>query len=376
MELMNVVSSNINHDKENECYSCSSSSCVSESNAALTLSFNSFVEPSFRDRLASCFLNNNLTHVQCNSLLSLLRSHSCFSALPKDARTLLNTPRKCVSVSTVEPGEYIHFDVESEIIKNLSHVSLTSINVLELDFNTDGCALDRSGCIHIWPIQCRIVNIEKMKPIVIGIYKGVHKPKNSNIFFEKFTMDIRRIISNGGIELYGNKIPVRLRSFIADAPARAFILNHRGHTSGHPCSKCKVSGIQYEGRYIFNGVGHCSRTDEEYNRCVDQDHHKEDNSPLSLLPIGMVSQVPFEYMHLVCLGVMKKVLSAWVYGKYSRLSKLSSSNISRISERFFKNIVPPNLQDVLDLLMHALNLKQRNIVNFYFIQVRLSYTVY
>ncbi|XP_076659871.1 uncharacterized protein LOC143363156 [Halictus rubicundus] len=51
------------------------------------------------------------------------------------------------------------------------------------------------------------------------------------------------------------------------------------------------------------------------------------------MPIGMVSQVPFEYMHLVCLGVIKKLLSAWVCGKYSPFSKLSSRQIFTISER-------------------------------------------
>ncbi|XP_032690857.1 uncharacterized protein LOC116853772 [Odontomachus brunneus] len=48
-----------------------------------------------------------------------------------------------------------------------------------------------------------------------------------------------------------------------------------------------------------------------------------------MLPIGMVSQVPFEYMHLVCLEV-KKLLSAWIYGKYSRFSKLSATSITAI----------------------------------------------
>jgi len=47
----------------------------------------------------------------------------------------------------------------------------------------------------------------------------------------------------------------------------------------------------------------------------------------------MVSQVSFEYMHLVCLGVMKKLLSAWVYGKYSRFSKLSARAITAIGTR-------------------------------------------
>ncbi|XP_025153908.1 uncharacterized protein LOC112588392 [Harpegnathos saltator] len=51
-----------------------------------------------------------------------------------------------------------------------------------------------------------------------------------------------------------------------------------------------------------------------------------------MLPIEIVSQVPFD-MHLVCLGVMKKILSVWVHGKYSRLVKLPAVAISTISAR-------------------------------------------
>jgi len=114
-------------------------------------SFNiSSVEQSFQDRLASCFIKNNFNHVQTNSILSLLRTHSCFHNLPKDVRTLLHTPRNKVAVSKIEPGEYIHFDVETSIFRILSHFPVELLpNELELDFNTDGCYLDRSGSIHI-----------------------------------------------------------------------------------------------------------------------------------------------------------------------------------------------------------------------------------
>jgi len=55
------------------------------------------------------------------------------------------------------------------------------------------------------------------------------------------------------------------------------------------------------------GVNHFLWTDEEYVRCLDEAHHKDDKSPLALL-IEIVSQVPFAYMHLVLLGVMTVVL--------------------------------------------------------------------
>lgn len=308
-------------------FSSSSSSSSFDNSLSETIR----IEPSFRERLASCFIDNNFTHaIQGNSILDLLRSHSCFNKLPKDVRTLLDTPRTRVITFDVKPGKYIHFDLEVGIIQSLSNASI--VNQLELDFNIDGCSLDKSGSIQIWPIQCKIVNVQHTRPIIVGVYEGAQKPFDPNIFLQKFITDIQRIMSVGGINFHGNKVPIRLRCFVADAPARAFILNHRGHVSRHPCSKCKVSGIRYEGRCVFNGINHSLRPDEDYSRCLDEDHHR-DNSPLSMLSIGLVSQVPFEYMHLVCLGVTKKLLYAWVYGKYSRLSKLSGRSISVLCSR-------------------------------------------
>lgn len=176
--------------------------------------------------------------MQVNNILSLLRTHPSFHNLPKDVRTLLNTSRSKVAVYKIEPGEYLHFDVEVSICKVLSRFPIRSLpSQLDIDFNTDGCYLDRSGSIHIWPIQCRLVNIRHPKPIVVGIYKGPTKPKDQNLFFEKFVTDLKRILTKGGVSYCDSKLAIRLRCFIADAPARAFILNHRSHTFSQPCSK-------------------------------------------------------------------------------------------------------------------------------------------
>ncbi|KAL6421479.1 hypothetical protein ACFW04_014066 [Cataglyphis niger] len=195
-----------------------------------------------------------------------------------------------------------------QVLLNIFHIFLSYLwldfNQLELDFNIDGCSLDKSGSIQIWPIQCRVANIQHAKPIVVGIYKGTHKSIDLNIFLEKFIADIRKIIYSGGINFHDNKTNM-IKIF----------------------SKCKIFGIHHKNRYVFNGINHPLCTDEEYIMCLDEDHQKEGKSPLSMLPVGMVSQVLFEYIYLVCLGVMKNLLSAWIYGKYSRLSKLSERSI-------------------------------------------------
>lgn len=113
--------------------------------------------------------------------------------------------------------------MELGIVDSLSNASCTSVDEIVLDFNTDGCNLDKQSTIHIWPIQYRIVNVQYTPIIVTEIYKDQEKPHNPNIFFYKFIKDIQRIISNGGIQFNDKKVLVRLRCFIADALARAFI---------------------------------------------------------------------------------------------------------------------------------------------------------
>jgi len=54
------------------------------------------------------------------------------------------------------------------------------------------------------------------------------------------------------------------------------------------------------------------RTDESFSLRNNPQHHLRP-SPLENL-MGMVSQFPFDYMHLVCLGVMRRLLNIWVHG--------------------------------------------------------------
>lgn len=56
-----------------------------------------------------------------------------------------------------------------------------------------------------------------------------------------------------------------------------------------------------------------------------------DDSVLENLSIGMVSQIPLDYMHLVCLGVTKKVLQLWM--KTKRTVGLSTENLLSTSDR-------------------------------------------
>lgn len=284
-ELINEPPTNYSNDIDEHSHNNSNSfgDDTSDDDCVLT----------FQEKLAACFVQSGISNTQGNAILKVLREHKCLAYLPKNIRTLIGTPCSSTKVKSVPPGEYLHVGIVAGITQSLRDVPTAAIpKILEIDLNTDGASLDKSGFDQIWPIQFKIANIPDSKPQIIGIYRGKKKPNSAIDFFQDLINDFNSVTSNGGIVIKdAKKCAVVFRSFIADAPARAFILNHKGHVSFSPCSKCKVTGDRIDNRTVFLGVDHSPRNDIEYIRRDDDGHHKDGESPLSHLRIGMVSQV-------------------------------------------------------------------------------------
>lgn len=255
----------------------------------------------FESKLAEVFTSTNMSHVQSNAILKVLKSHSCFSNLKSDVRSLLKTPRMRCELYQISGGEYLHLGFVAGLLSILNKTPVIQIpEHLLIDFNTDGATLDSSGKIQMWPIQIRIANILKCKPEIVGIWRGSSKPSSPSDFFDHFITEVLQTLDNNGIIFNGVRKTIEFRCFIADAPARALMLNHTAHNARVPCSKCWIIGeCLRPGVMVLRGVNHRSRTVEEYAQCLDGEHHKEGNSPLSRLPIQIPTQVPFEYMHSV-----------------------------------------------------------------------------
>ena len=67
------------------------------------------------------------------------------------------------------------------------------------------------------------------------------------------------------------------------------------------------------GRSAYSGCDKCEqhaklRTDMSFAK-----HHNIE-SPLNRTSIALISQVPHDYMHFVCLGVMRKLKYVWIKG--------------------------------------------------------------
>lgn len=62
----------------------------------------------------------------------------------------------------------------------------------------------------------------------------------------------------------------------------------------------------------FQGVNAAQFTDDGFARRNRDDHHIGD-SPLQRLGFGMVTRIPLDSMHLLCLGVMGRLVFAWIW---------------------------------------------------------------
>ena len=119
---------------------------------------------------------------------------------------------------------------------------------------------------------------------------------------------------HSGMLIDGTRIHVKLHSFICDAPARAFIKCTKLHSGYSSCDRCDVHG-DWCGKVVFAPSSGTPRTDEAFRSQTDDGHHLPNAiSPLIALNFDMVSQFPLDPMHLLHLGVMRRLLLLWLRG--------------------------------------------------------------
>ena len=81
---------------------------------------------------------------------------------------------------------------------------------------------------------------------------------------------------------------------------------------------------------IYPATDAAPRTDVRFDELADENHHVG-KSPLHGLGIGFVSQFCLDYMHLICLGVTRKLLTFWMRGPLN--TRLPVGLLNKISQR-------------------------------------------
>lgn len=247
-----------------------------------------------------------VTHIAVTEILAIFRENG-FLNLPKDARTLLKTPAKS-SISKFANGSYAHIGMAKSLMHQLPLIDTNvSVESLLIDINIDGLPISRSSSTAFWPILGVIRNVGfDLPPFLIGIYQGEAKPSSSSEFLDPFVTEYKELQHNP-IEFRGKIIETKIRAFVCDVPATAFVKGTKGHTGFFSCGKCVQEGDYINNRTCFPDTQCMLRTDESFRKRLQEEHHTSD-SKLEDIGIGMVSQFPLDYLHLVCLGVTKKII--------------------------------------------------------------------
>lgn len=166
-------------------------------------------------------LRHNITHHALKDILILIKQQYHDENLPLDPRTLLETPQNtgklCIPIGG---GKYWHHGIRACLEKwfgNLSADIAISINI-----NIDGLPIHKSSKFQLWPILCNVHEFPDLQALPIGIFIGQSKPADVNEFLTPFVDEIIPFLDNG-VVLNDHTITIKLRCFICDSPARAFV---------------------------------------------------------------------------------------------------------------------------------------------------------
>ena len=99
-----------------------------------------------------------------------------------------------------------------------------------------------------------------------------------------------------------------MKAFICEASARAFLKNTKGHTGYRSCDRCTIVGYWKDNRVVVHSNATYPRqTDAEFATRSYGSHHNG-HTPRTDFRISCVSAFCLDYIHLVCLGIVKRML--------------------------------------------------------------------
>ena len=277
---------------------------------------------SLRDQIARWAVCFSIPAVAVSVLLKILVLYGIGDDLPRDCRTLLKTAR-VVQTKVVSGGEYFHFGLSEGICNLLSGLKQSAFDslddVLKIIVSTDGLPVFKSSNTHVWPISsCLFVENKCSRPFVVGLFYGIDKAMKVNDFLSDFVRDFRDCVETGFI-CRKRTFKVALHCIVADAPARAFLKNVIGHSGKRGCERCRVHNDKKHGT-AYNDENAVLRTDESLINGKEEGHVKGP-SPLSSVGVKLISHFVLDYMHLVLLGVTRKLMFMWLEGEKSEAKK-------------------------------------------------------
>ena len=193
---------------------------------------------------------------------------------------------------------------------------------------TDIIPVFKSSNVQFWAILCIFGGFHTF---LLTVFFGEKKPNNVNSI-SKDLLQKYELLKKNQFDFQHKHYTVNIFAFVCDGPAREFSKSIKSHNAYYVCERCIVHG-RWEGRVLFDDINCNLRTNQSFIKPYHD--HQVGRTPLIDSGIDCIMQFPLDYMHLVCLGVMKRLLSFWKEGP--RPFRLALFQIIQISEMFKKH---------------------------------------
>ncbi|RXG72392.1 hypothetical protein Avbf_06539 [Armadillidium vulgare] len=219
---------------------------------------------------------------------------------------------------------------DGEVYKELSKTGFDPEKDLTFNFSLDGAPLSKSSTLQAWPIFITINEIDlkfRFKNIfTAGFWISSSQMTNDLNIKNLLTVFVNKmkILQNTGVTYKSDNITKISRIFplycVADAPAKAKILNFTNHSGYSSCNYCEIHGI-YESNAVRFPYGNNVqlRTKKEWQKCarIAMNTNKavkgiKGSTPLTdLQGFNIIWGAPPDYMHIILLGVMKTLFELY-----------------------------------------------------------------
>jgi len=323
-----------------------------------------------KDKIRFWILHHKVSHNCANSILKIMKSEGL--QVPSDVRTLMKTPLSHEIVN-MDNGSYIHFGLEKMLTpilkKYFNEIDLN--NVLKLGINIDSLPISKSSKNQLWSILLSIIKCNELSNFVIpiGVFQELTEPLSVTEYFHPFLLDIS-VLLDSSLCVNDKIFKFEIGHIVCDSPARAFLLNVKGHNGYFGCSSCTQEGKYIQNKMTFPGIDISLRSDESFCNRTNEDYYKVD-SLLELLPIDIESTVCLDYMHNICLEITKRLVEFWVKGKKD--VRLTEENRKQITVDLLK--LRPYIPSEFSRLLRAIEdidywKKLPNLDRFYCIMVQ------
>ncbi|BHF59237.1 hypothetical protein SprV_0100219400 [Sparganum proliferum] len=157
--------------------------------------------------------------------------------VPKDRRTLLQTPRTCIS-KPLNKGNYVHLGLGRGLLDQLHSSPETTVPEMHIQLHIDGMKIFKGSSQGPWPILARVRHPVVGQPFIVGVFSGPGKPDPLDDFLSDCVGELKDpLASSLRIPHTQNSVKMILDNVICDTPARCFVRQVKAHNGYYGCDR-------------------------------------------------------------------------------------------------------------------------------------------